>query len=483
MKLPTFVRLDLVCMHEEWRPYENESEHGDLVRRFEGALRNGGTGFFDVEELEELLDHFMEARQHDKGRQVLKIGLALHPLSLTLQLREAQFMAVTGQHVKAVPKLKRLLELEPGNDEIHTALASIYSQMQEHALAIAHYKSALKTVDREFRQDVLLDLAFEYEHMSDWRQAVRYLKLALEENPLNEGAVYELSFCFEQLGQFTDAVKYLEQFLDDQPYSFGAWYNLGNIQSQRGRYTEAIEAFDFALAIEDEFAPAYLQKAEVMMQLERYDEALEAYRDSIAIEPEGASPWCYLGECLEKLERWDEAFHAYHEALSRDPLFADAHVGLGVLADQAGELREALAHFTRAVELEPGHADFRLLLASTHSKLEQHDAAAEEYLRAVKADPKLADAWLERIDHMQQRDLHEDALAAVEESVAHLPGDADLQYRKFLSLHALRRDAQAFVLLEHLLMHHYDGATHLLTLYPALANDARFMERYERFKP
>ena len=154
-------------MHEEWRPYENESEYGDLVRRFEGVLRSGCTGFFDVEELEALLDHFMDARQHDKARQVLKLGRTLHPVSLTLQLREAQFMAVTGQHIKAVPLLKRLLDLEPGNDEIHTALAGIYSQIQEHQLAIHHFKAALLTVDDEFRHDVLLDIAFEYEHLSD----------------------------------------------------------------------------------------------------------------------------------------------------------------------------------------------------------------------------------------------------------------------------------------------------------------------------
>jgi len=47
----------------------------------------------------------------------------------------------------------------------------------------------------------------------------------------------------------------------------------------------------------------------------------------------------------------------------------------------------------------------------------------------------------------------------------------------------LKRDNQAFVLLEHLLTHHFDGAQPLLDLYPALANDARFMERYERFTP
>lgn len=479
----TFVRLVLDEMHEEWRPYENESEFGNLVQRFEGALQSGGAGFFDVEEIEALLDHYMERRQHDKAGQVLKLGLRLHPVSLTLQLREAQYMAVTGQHVKAVPRLKRLLEFEPLNDEIHTALAGIYSQMQEHNLAIHHLKAALKTVDSEFRPDVLLDLAFEYEHLSDWRKAVRYLQLALEENPLNEGAVYELSFCFEQLGQFTDAVKYLEKFLDDQPYSFGAWYNLGNIQSQRGRYPDAIEAFDFALAIEDQFAPAYLQKAEVLMQLERYDDALVAYRESIAIEPEGAAPWCYLGECLEKLQRWDEAFHAYHEALSRDPLFADAHVGLGVLADQNEELHEALAHFQRAVELEPGHADFHLLLAATWAKLDDHPKAERAYLAAVQADPKLTDAWLERVDHLQRRDLHAEALAVIAEAIEASDNPMDLRYREFLSLHALRSDAQAFVLLEQLLTLHFDGAETLLNHFPALANDARFMERYERFKP
>jgi tetratricopeptide (TPR) repeat protein len=207
-----------------------------------------------------------------------------------------------------------------------------------------------------------------------------------------------------------------------------------------------------------------------------------AYHESISIEPESASAWCYLGECLEKLQRWDEAYHAYHEALRRDAIFPDAHVGLGVLADHSGELTKALSHFHRAVELEPVDADFRLLLASAHSKLGQHDAAKEHYAAAVQCNPQSTEAWLERVDHLQCNNLHEEALNICEEALANAPEASDLLYRKFLSLHATMCDTQAYTLLEQLLALHFDGAITLLHLYPALANDARFMERYERFK-
>jgi hypothetical protein len=47
----------------------------------------------------------------------------------------------------------------------------------------------------------------------------------------------------------------------------------------------------------------------------------------------------------------------------------------------------------------------------------------------------------------------------------------------------LKQFAKAFDYLEHLLTHYFDGAEELLNLLPALANDARFVDRYKRYKP
>jgi hypothetical protein len=61
--------------------------------------------------------------------------------------------------------------------------------------------------------------------------------------------------------------------------------------------------------------------------------------------------------------------------------------------------------------------------------------------------------------------------------------NGSIGYRKFISLYAVGRQNEAFEFLEHLLLNHFDEAQNLIELFPALANDARFVKRLERFKP
>ena len=91
--------------------------------------------------------------------------------------------------------------------------------------------------------------------------------------------------------------------------------------------------------------------------------------------------------------------------------------------------------------------------------------------------------WLERVDNLQLASRHEDALLVIDDSLSALREAANLSYRRFISLYALGQHKAAFDLLEFLLTHHFDQSEILLNFLPALANDARYIERIERFKP
>ena len=470
-------------MNEEGRAYQNDEALQGLVKRFESMVAEGGTRFFDVEEVEDLIGFYLESREVRRAQYVLKFAGEMYPGHLAFQLRKAQILANNGQHVKAVPILRDLLNIEPTNDEIHVTLASIYSQMQEHKLAIRHFRKALEFGDADLRKDIHVEVALECENLGDWHQAIHSLKAALEEDASNETAVYELAFCFDQTGAYGAAAEYYKQFLDVQPYSFAAWYSLGNALQSNGRYPEAIEAYDFAIAIEDSFGPAYLQKAEALSSMERYSDALGVYRESLEHEPASANTVCYMGECFERMGDLEAAEKFYKESLELDSQFADAYIGLGVLSDLKGDFNSSRMHFNQALQMDPGNQDYLLMMGTTLKKLREHEQAEILFARSLENHPRFHDMWLERIDNMQMQGCHEIALELIDQAMNHVKRQVQLYIRQFVSLYELKQDASAFQLLESLLLQHYDETEILITLCPALANDARFLDRYDRFKP
>ena len=85
-----------------------------------------------------------------------------------------------------MPLLKKLLEIEPMNEEVLITLGAVYSQMSEHKLSIDCFKRALVFADKEAKREIRIDIALEYENMGAWQKAIRNLHEALEEDTLNE---------------------------------------------------------------------------------------------------------------------------------------------------------------------------------------------------------------------------------------------------------------------------------------------------------
>ena len=453
-------------MNEGHLPFsDREDDQQDCVQRYEDMLSRNDQCFFDVEEFELIIDHYLDNSELRKAREVLTYAHRQHPGSVSLLFSEANIMIGLGKLNRALEVLDAIEKLEPFNEEVHLHKAGIHSQLRNYRRAIEHYRRAIELAD-EGLDEIYLDLAFEYENCEAFEEAISCLKKALDLNPENEAVLYELAYCYDLAGTNASSIAFFRAFTNEHPYAFVAWYNLGNALAREERLEEALEALDLAIAIDVRFSSAYFSKARTLLQLGRYQEAVDCYRETLEFDGPQAITFSYIGECFEKMERYEEALAHYDKALGLEPEWVDAWIGRGVVKDVQGRSAEAVKDLEQAVRLAPDHADGWYYLANALGRRGAYEEALAAYSKLNVLDPAYLDGWLDHSDLLLQIKGPESALAKLREGeIVHKLAP---RYRYRLVSYLLRagRVQQALLELEDALMTDHGGHKDLLEHYP-----------------
>lgn len=441
-------------------PERNEDQQS-CVQRYEAMLHSNGHYFFDVEEFELIIDHYLEQNELRRAQEVLEYARQQHPGSLDLLFSEANVLIGQGKLNKALEVLDAIGKLEPFNDEVHLMKAGIFSQLRNYRRAIEHYRRALELAD-EGLDDIHLDLAFEYENIEAFEQAIESLKKGLEINPENEAVLYELAYCFDLMEAHQAAVAYFRSFTNEHPYAFVAWYNLGNALARMERLEESIEALDLCIAIEERFTSAYYSKARNLLVLGRYAEAIECYEETLQHDGPQAVTFSYIGECYEKMERYEQALVHYDQAIALDPNWVDAWIGRGVVKDMQGRGAEAVQDLVMATRIAPENGDAWFYYASALAHVGRNEEAFEAYERLHKIEPESLDGWLDHADLLLNLKGPEAAIRKLKESEQVHKLNARYRFRMVSYLLRAGLEQQALLELEEALM--ADHASHTLLL-------------------
>jgi tetratricopeptide (TPR) repeat protein len=444
-------------------------------------IARNGKAYFDVEELELIIDHYLEENEPRRAKEVLDFAKAQHPGSLDLMFSEAVVLMNLGRLNKALEVLDAIGKLEPFNEEVHLHKAGIYSQLRNYRRAVEQYKRALDLAD-EGRDEILVDLAFEYENLNAHEQAIAHLKEALEINPENEAALYELAYCFELTDAHQASVAYFRQFTNEHPYSFVAWFNLGNALARLDRLAESNEALDLCLAIDERFTSALFSKARNLLVMGEYQQAIDCYQEALANEGPQAVTFSYIGECYEKMERYEQALIHYDQALALDPNWVDAWIGRGVVKDMQGRLAESVKDLEVAVKLAPDHGDAWFYFANALGRAERYEESLAAYARLNALEPENLDGWLDHADLLLTVKGPEAALKKLREGAQVHQLHPRYRYRLVSYLLRLGQEQQALLELEEALMAEYAGHRQLLEHYPQAAAMPQVIHLLELYK-
>jgi superkiller protein 3 len=113
---------------------------------------------------------------------------------------------------------------------------------------------------------------------SDYKEAVVFLKKAIELNPEFSEAYYNLGISYERLGKHKDAIKILRKTIELSPDDPNAYYALGYAYYQKKKYKKAIDAFEHTVSLQPNNAFAFKKLGSAYLKVGKKEKADEQHQ-------------------------------------------------------------------------------------------------------------------------------------------------------------------------------------------------------------
>ncbi len=124
----------------------NDSQKFSL-KKFESMLKTNNVFFFDSNEFENIIHHYLEIGKVALAKKAINLGLDQHPSSINLRLFRVEILIFENDFNAAEKLLNSLFELEPNNEELFIQRANIYSKKDKNHEEIETFKDDLKIDD------------------------------------------------------------------------------------------------------------------------------------------------------------------------------------------------------------------------------------------------------------------------------------------------------------------------------------------------
>jgi|GEM_PF-1216169 len=422
-----------------------------LVEKFNSMIKESSNIYFDVEQLEIIVEYYLENGLPKKAMNAVNHGLEMFPKNDFLLLRKGQISVSLGDLKSSKEIFKELLVSDSSNAEILFGLGMIEAQEHSPKKAVSYYKLAFDNADSEFQTEILIELGLQYQFLNLPEKSLNCYARALKVHRNSKTVLRELYSCTERFQKVVEGTKIIEDHLDDHPYDYVAWFYLGNIYALVKTHNKALECYDYSILIKEENPDAFFKKAETLINLERYKDALELLQEELRYREPLAFNYCVIADCYEQLEDFDTAEEYYHKALELDKTYSDAHLGLGFIQEMKFNKSAAIPFYETAIKLDPLNANAHLLLTKilcSQEKFEDAIALIEGFLTKEKG---VEEMWINLADIHSKAENFSTALDVIEKGIENAVSNEKLWLKKVVYLQKKGADKEALELMRELL--------------------------------
>jgi len=406
---------------------EEEDDYNLSLDKFESMLKTNKVLFFDSEEFEEIILHYLDMGKSNLAKKALKLALEQHPKSTGLKLVQIEMLIYDDKLDLAEKMLNELYAIEPTNEEIYIQKANIYSKKDDHPKAVELLKEALKYTDD--LADVYNLIGIEYLFMDNLELAKENFIKCLEEDFEDQSALYNVVYCHEFLDQNQEAIDYLLQYIDKNPYSEIAWHQAGRLYYGLKDYENAVRAFEYATYIDDEFVGAFMENAKALERLKRYKEAILNYQRTIALDDPTSYALLRIGKCYEKLGNNREALKYFTQTVHEDPLLDKGWIAITDFYIRQKNYQKALFYVNKALEIDNQNNTYWKRYATINATMNFYEEAEFGYRKAVQFGDSDLDTWLFWVDILQYLNEFDAAIIALLQATEFFPESFEIEYR------------------------------------------------------
>lgn len=390
-----------------------DAEVRELVLSFEEMRQQGLHHYFDIDQLLTIIDFYFEQTDLDLLEDAVEYAEQLFPTATEVRLRRSHVYSVKGQDEQALHILLDLERQEPCNTDVQYALGAVYSMMNQPTRAIQHYQRS--SADGYELGMVFGNIADEYYKLGNDRDAIRYYKRAIANNPKEERSLYNLGslYCDQIDEDDTNASAiedYFEQFVSDNPYSKVGWYCLAGVYTSLSLWEKAIDAYEFALTIDKTFFSAYTGISHCYERLRRPSEAVSSLREALNYTDDKPFIYDSIAGIYRGSHNFDMAIIYYRKALNEEPYHYESLEGLARCYAFLGDYASAVDAVERAIAINPRSAYAIWLAGSFYEQMHNNEKAEAMYACATQLEPDDDGYWLNYADFLMQNERYDEAL-------------------------------------------------------------------------
>lgn len=415
-------------MEDEFSGLFFNGEFKELVGRFEDMLKRKEQYFFDVSELESIIDYYMDVNKSNNALHAVHYASKLHPGAISFELKRAQVYVDKDMPQKSLDIIERIEPLEYGNSDVFLIKGTALTMLSKYDESKTAFDIAVELAGDE-KVDVLHTIANEYEQIGKYQTSLDYLEQAYGLEPRNMMLIYDIGYTYEKLGKIDKSIEYYKKYLDIEPFSDSAWYNLGALYQKIEMLDEAIDAYEYTLAINPHFSIGYYQLGTTWMEKEVYENAIKAFVEYLEQEQNNSEAFVKLGDCYKKMSQWADSYSYYQKALAVEKDNVDAYFGLATVLFEKKEWQEALLRVQKAIELENMNGAYYALQGDLYLKIGDSKNALRSYYVAIDIAPDNLDYLFTLTDLYKELGILDKALQLLQDGLLDFPREAAIYFR------------------------------------------------------
>ena len=448
----------------------NENDNTNLpLSKFESMLKTNNVLFFDAEEFENIIHHYLNQGKIALAKKAIKLGLQQHPSSINLKLFKVEIYVFENNLELANELLNELYDIEPHNEEIFIQKANILSKQDNHEKAIDVLKQALELTDDTI--DIYSLIGMEYLFLDEFENAKFNFIKCIEQDADDYSALYNIIYCFDFLEQHHEAIDYLNTFLDNNPYSEVSWHQLGKQYLTLDLHKKALAAFDFAIISDDRFVGAYLERGKVLEKQQKYPEAIESYSTTLKLDDPTSFALLRIGSCYEKLGNKELALQYYYKTVHEDPLLDKGWTAITKFYYKSKNYQKALYYVNKAINIDAENVNHWKLYAKINHRLNFYEEAERGYKKALELGNFELDTWIARGDLLLKIGEPDAAIFNFEQALEFYPENAEIEYRLGGLYYSLLQKDKGVFHIKNGLRNNRDYSFIIDELFPDLVNN------------
>ncbi len=394
--------------------YFGDNQFDELLARYEKMLGEGEQYYFDVEDFEQIIDHYLDVSKTGKALHAVRYAFRLHPNAFALKVKKAQIHLRNKNPKRALSTLKEVQGLEASNNEFYITLGHAYLLLGDQQTAEKHYQNALEQVsDREETLELLQNIAQTLQFSDMHRAAIKYLKKAHELEPKNLLIIYDLAYCYEKTDQPKKSLSFYLTYVDIEPYSEHIWFSMGKLYHETAQLANALDAYEMAVAINPDYADALFELAMLQDEQGHERKAIDNYLEYLERDPDSAEVHFFLANCYYREGQDENALGHYQKALKLESYNPGVYYGIARVLFRQEHLWDALFYAKRATMLDDSDYKLFVLYGNINSRLRMYKESAKAYLKAVELKPETLSHWIHLTDELIHNQKYDQALKYV----------------------------------------------------------------------